>query len=147
MHPVSRIMSNIHACNGISIYFLLVAGTPSDFTATRIGYSVLELSWTAPADSTPPIAGYEVFLVVNGSQHSTSVTNTTETSTTVSEGLSLGTKYSFSVVAYSDALNTLPSRRKESQMVEISEQNSYDCNGYTEYVWQVYIFVCILSFI
>ena len=107
------------------LLFLSVAGTPSDFTVTRIGYNVLELSWTAPANSTSPIAGYEVFLAVSGSQNSTSVTNTNETSTTVSEGLSLGNMYIFFVVAYSEAMNTLPSSRSETQMVEISEQNSY----------------------
>ena len=136
-------MSNIHMYNGISISFLLVAVTPSDFNAKRIGYSVLELSWTAPANSTPPIAGYEVFLAVNGSPNSTSVINTTETSTTVSEGLFLGNMYIFFVVAYSDAINALPSAHSETQMVEISEQNSYHYRGYTEYmyVWQAYTFV------
>ena len=51
--------------------------------------------------------------------------STTETSITMSEGLSLGTKYSFFVVAYSDAMNTLASPHSERQMVEISEQSSY----------------------
>ena len=125
IHRLSHIMSNIYMYNGISVSFLLVAGTPSNFKVTRTGYSVLELSWTAPGNTTPPIAGYEVFLVVRGSQNSMSVTNTTETSTRLSEGISLGDMYSFFVVAYSDAMNTLPSPRSETQMVEISEQNRY----------------------
>ena len=115
----------MHSTITVPIFFFLVTDVPSDFTVTRIGYSVLELSWTAPASNTPPIAGYEVFLAVNGSQNNTSVMNTTETSITMSEGLSLGTKYSFFVVAYSDVMNTLPSPRSEPQKVELSEQDSY----------------------
>ena len=121
-------LSNNHMNHCICKSFHLVTGTPSDLIVRRIGYSVFELSWTAPPSNTPPIAGYEVFLEVKGSQGIRSVTNTTETRTTVSEGLSRCNVYSLFVVAYSDASNTLASPRSETQMIEISEQNSY-CNA------------------
>ena len=124
----------------ICIYFLLVTGTPSDFTVRRTGYSVFELSWTASPSNTPPIAGYEVFLEVRGSQNITSFINTTETRTTVSEGLSPCHVYILFVVAYSNASNTLSSPRSETQMIEISEQNSYS----NSYAVSLHIFsICI----
>ena len=41
--------------------FLLVTGTPVDFTATRTGLQTAFTSWTAPANNNPPVEGYEVF--------------------------------------------------------------------------------------
>ena len=104
-----------------------VTDTPSNVTATRTGYSTVELSWTAPTNNTPPVAGYEVFLAVNGSQSTMSMANTTATNVTISEGLTLGSTYGFFVVAYSDALNALPSARSETQMVELSEKKMTHC--------------------
>ena len=51
--------------------------------------------------------------------------NTTATNATISEGLTLGNTYGFFVVAYSDALNALPSARSENQTMGISEKK-YD---------------------
>ena len=104
-----------------------VTDTTSNFTATRTGYSTVELSWMAPANNTPPVAGYEVFLAINGSQTTMSMANTTATNATISEGLTLGNTYSFFVVGYSDALNALPSARSEARMVKISEKTTTHC--------------------
>ena len=41
--------------------FLLVTGTPINFTASRTGLQIADASWTAPASNTPPVEGYEVF--------------------------------------------------------------------------------------
>ena len=41
--------------------FLLVTGTPINFTTKRTGSQTAFTSWTAPASNTPPVQGYEVF--------------------------------------------------------------------------------------
>ena len=44
-----------------NIPFLLVTGTPINFIAIRTSLQTADTSWTAPASSTPPVEGYEVF--------------------------------------------------------------------------------------
>ena len=77
----------------------------------------MQLSWSAPASNTPPVAGYEVFYAESGSD-SESGGNTT--STTISVTLStIGVTYNFFVVAFSDAGNTLPSARSSNVTIAI----------------------------
>ena len=69
----------------------------------------MQLSWSAPATNTPPVAGYEVFYAECGSDATKSGGTTTSASTTISVTIrTLDVTYFF-VVAFSDADNTLPS--------------------------------------
>ena len=81
---------------------------PTNVQIVRTGEYTVQLSWSAPASKTPPVAGYEVFYAECGSDVSGT---TTSTSTTISVTLpTLDVTYLF-VVAFSDADNTLPSAR------------------------------------
>ena len=116
---------------------LTVADKPTGLTAVRTGYNVVELSWYAPAKSTPPIAGYEVFYAVSGIGHTQSRTTTTNTTNATLTGLALlNTSYDIFVVAFSDAINTLPSERSETLTLEMSK-----CAIIIN--WLIYIYIYI----
>ena len=84
--------------------------TPTNVQIARTGEYTVQLSWSAPASNTPPIAGYEVFYAESGSDASKSGGTTTSTSTTISMTLpNLGITYHLLVVAFSNADNALPS--------------------------------------
>ena len=89
----------------------------------RTDYKTVELSWSAPANDTPSIAGYEVFYTESssGTTQSGAVTASSVTSATLSVGLTFGNTYSFFVVAYSNEGNALPSAHSEKTMVELRE--------------------------
>ena len=96
-----------------------VAGTPTGVTATRTGYTTVNVSWTAPSTGTPP-ASYEVFYqltgVAMGSIVSGGITNNTELPLT---GLTLG-NYSIYVVGYgAEEEEALPSFNSETRTIMI----------------------------
>ena len=76
-----------------------VAGTPTDVTASRTGYTSVLVSWTAPS---PPPAGYEVFYQTSaGNSSRLSGGNTSNTELTLT-GLTLGEIYAIFVVAFGE---------------------------------------------
>ena len=99
-----------------------MTGTPTDLVSMRSGYDTVQLSWTAPASNTPPVAGYEVFYAVSGSDIAQSGGTTNETTITVTLP-TLGVMYDFFVVAFSDAPNSLPSARSDVATIELIELN------------------------
>ena len=83
---------------------------------------MVQLSWSAPASNTPPVAGYEVFYADSGSDATKS--GGTTTSTTISVTLpTLDVTYDLFVVAFSDANNTLPSARSSNVSIAIRKCN------------------------
>lgn len=74
---------------------VLVTGSPMNLVAARNGLTSVMLSWTAPISSTPPVAGFEVFYSLSGSDIVESGGTTPTTSFTVSNGLSPGNVYDF----------------------------------------------------
>ena len=94
--------------------------TPTDFESVKTGEYTVQLSWTAPASNTPPVAGYEVFYAESGSDNTQS--GGTTTSTTISVTLpTLGVKYDFFVIAFSDVDNALPSAHSNNSTLDLSE--------------------------
>ena len=94
--------------------------TPDNIQGVRTGEYTVQLSWSAPASNTPPIAGYEVFYAESGSDITKS--GGTTTSTTISVTLpTLGAIYDLFVVAFSDANNTLSSARSSNSTIDLSE--------------------------
>ena len=102
------------------ILLLTVMDTPINFTSVRTGLYTVQLSWSAPASKTPSVAGYEVFYTESGSDDTQS--GGTTTSTTICVTLpTMGVKYDFFVVAFSNADNTLPSAHSNNTTVDLSE--------------------------
>ena len=87
--------------------------------------NTVQLSWSAPASSTPPVAGYEVFYTESGSDNTQSGGNTTDNTTINVTMPTLGLTYEFFVVAFSDGPNSLPSKRSDVITIELSEFNSF----------------------
>ena len=81
----------------------------------------MQLSWSAPASTIPPIAGYEVFYAVSGGDATESGGTTIDTTTINVTLPALGAMYDLFVVAYSDAPNTLPSAHSSNSTVELCE--------------------------
>ena len=100
--------------------YLLVTDKPTDLMYELTGYNTVRLSWTAPANNTPPVASYEVFFKRSGSNSIESWANTTST-TVVLANIDLWSVCEFFVVAYSDAENTLPSTPSDKQAFELGE--------------------------
>ena len=97
-----------------------VTGTPTGVAVVRTGCYTVQLSWTPPANNAPPVAGYEVFYAVSGSDNTQSGGNTN--STNISMVLpTLDVIYDLFVVAYSDAANTLPSAYSTITTIDLSE--------------------------
>ena len=83
---------------------------PTNVTIVRTGEYTVQISWSAPASNTPPVAGYEVFYAESVSDASKSGGTTTSASTNISVTLpTLGVTYHLFVVAFSNADNALPS--------------------------------------
>ena len=83
---------------------------------------MVELSWSAPASSTPLIAGYEVFYAVSGSDVTHSGGSTTTSTTTINVTLpTLGVMYDIFVVAFSDSDNALPSKHSNNSTIVLTE--------------------------
>ena len=95
------------------ILSLIVAGTPTDLTATRLnaGLAHVQLSWSFVSG----VVGYEVFYQVNDSSTVVSVANTTNTTLNITSGLSSGVTYDFFVVSYCDS-SVLPSNRSTTSL-------------------------------
>ena len=103
--------------------FLAVTDTPTDVSIMRTGDNTVQVLWTAPASNTPPVAGYEVFYSVSGSDSTQS--GGTTSNTTISLVLPmLDIMYDIFVVAYSGAANTLPSARSRNISIYLSKFNS-----------------------
>ena len=104
------------------ILLLTVMDTPTNVMSVRTGLYTVQLSWSAPASNTPPLAGYEVFYAESGSDNNTQSGGTTTSTTSINVTLpTLGVKYDFFVVAFSDADNTLPSAHSNNTTVDLSE--------------------------
>ena len=92
----------------------------------RTGDYTVQLSWSAPASNTPPVAGYEVFYAESGSNTTESGGTTTSTSTTLSVTIpALNIIYDFFAVAFSDAENSLLSARSSIVTINMSKCNFY----------------------
>ena len=105
---------------------LIVADTPTNVMSELIGDQTIQLSWSAPASSTPSIAGYEVFYAVYGSNVTQSGGTTTTSTTTISVTLPiLDEKYDIFVVAFSDAGNALPSERSKNSTIILTEMGLF----------------------
>ena len=103
--------------------FLTVTGTPTNIMSVRTGDYTVQLSWSAPTSNTPPVAGYEVFYAVSGSDVTQSGGTTNDmTTTTISVTLlNQSGIYDFFVVAFSDADNAMPSARSSITTITLSE--------------------------
>ena len=103
---------------------LTVTGTPTNVKSELTDDYIVQLSWSAPASNTPPVAGYEVFYAVSGSDITQSGGTTTTDTTTINVALpltNLKDMYDFFVVAFSDADNTLPSAHSSNSTIDLSE--------------------------
>ena len=86
----------------------------------------MQLSWSAPASSTPSVAGYGVFYAESGSDATKSGGTTTAGTTTISVTLdTLGVTYDLFVVAFSNADNALPSARGSNATIKLGEFFSF----------------------
>ena len=101
------------------ILLLLVAGTPTDVTANRTGYTSVLVSWTAP--SSPP-AGYEVFhQTAAGDSSRLSGGNTSNTNLTLTR-LTPGETYYIFVVAFGKGgTPLLPSSHSNQAIIMLCE--------------------------
>ena len=108
------------------LYFVLtVTGTPTNVKSEMTGEYTVQLSWSAPASNTPPVAGYEVFFAASGSDVIQSGRITTDI-TSISVTLpSISGIYNFFVVAFTDADNALPSTRSSNSTIYLSEFTYY----------------------
>ena len=93
--------------------------TPTNVESRMTGEYTVQLSWSAPANNTPPVAGYEVFYAVSGSDVAQSAGTTTDI-TSISVTLPSGI-YNFFVVAFSNADNALHSARSSNSTIYLSE--------------------------
>ena len=97
---------------------------PTNLKSELNGEYTVQLSWSAPASNTPPVAGYEVFYAVSGSDITQSGGTTTTDTTTINVTLTLAnlrSNYNFFVVAFSDADNALPSAHSSNSTIDLSE--------------------------
>ena len=95
-----------------------VSDTPTDLSLTRLGTGVnhVQLSWTG---SSPR---YEVFYSLSGSDNIQSLVNTTDTTYSVTSGLTQGQTYEFFVVSYgNDGTTVLPSVNSSIESVTLSK--------------------------
>ena len=98
-----------------------MTGTPTNIKSEQTGEYTVKISWSAPASSTPPVAGYEVFYVASGSDVTQSGGTTTTGTTTITVTLpNLNGIYDFFVVAFSDADNALPSAPSSNTTIYLS---------------------------
>ena len=118
-----------------------VAGTPTNVTATRIGYNSVLVSWTAPLRLP---AGYEVFHQTTSDTDRLSVGNTTGTMMTVT-GLTLGVKYYIFVVSFgAERAPVLPSTHSNPPAI-VTLQWLKNCELHTKYnIVHITILVTIL---
>ena len=101
---------------------LTVTDTPTNVTKERTGNYTVQLSWSAPASNTTPVAGYEVFYAKSGSNGTVSGGTTSHTITTISVTLpTLYVIYDLFVVAFSDVANALPSAHSNNITIDLSE--------------------------
>ena len=99
-------------------YNYTVSDTPTDLSLTRLGTGLLhvQLSWTG---SSP---GYEVFYSLSGSNDIQSLVNTTNTTYSVTSGLTQDQTYKFFVVSYgNDSTPVLPSVNSSIESVTLSK--------------------------
>ena len=105
--------------------FVTVTGTPTTLTAVRTACKTVQLSWTAPANNTPPVSGYEVFYAVSGSNSTQSGGNITNTTMTLIIPI-IDVMYDLFVVAFSDVDYALPSAHSNTVTIDTGEFNSFD---------------------
>ena len=98
-----------------------VTGAPTDLNAVFTACTAVQLSWSAPANNTPPVTGYEVFYVVSGSNSTESGGTTTSTDIMIGLPFLDVTSYDLFVVAYSDAVSTLPSAHSTNITLDLGE--------------------------
>ena len=99
-----------------------MSDTPTNVTYMRTENDTVNLSWSAPASNTPPVAGYEVFYAVSGSISTQSGGTTTTNTTTMNVTFPiLDVMYDLFVVAFSDADNALPSAHSKHIPIDLSE--------------------------
>ena len=103
--------------------FVTVTGTPTGVIVMRTGCYTVQLSWAPPISNAPPVAGYEVFFELSGSNTTQSGGTATSTAITVVLPL-LNVTYELFVVAYSDAANALPSAHSNIVTIDMSEYYS-----------------------
>ena len=65
------------------VLVVTVTGTPTNVSIVRTGQYTIQLSWSAPASNTPPVAGYEVFYAESGGVVTQSGGTTTNTAISV----------------------------------------------------------------
>ena len=101
--------------------------TPTNVQSVVTEDNTVQLTWSSPASNTPPVAGYEVFYAVSGSDVTQSGGNTDTSTTTISVILPSQSDiylYDFFVVAFSDAdKNALPSAHSENSTVYLRKFN------------------------
>ena len=99
-----------------------MTGTPTNVINVRTGVYKVQLFWSAPTSSTPPVAGYEVFYAESGGDVTQSGGTTTIGTTTINVTLStLDVMYEFHVVAFSDTDNALPSPRSNNSTIVLTK--------------------------
>ena len=95
-----------------------VSNAPTNLTLTRLGTGLdhVQLSWSG---SSP---GYEVFYSLSGSDDIQSLVNTTDTTYSVTSGLTQDETYEFFVVSYcNDDTTVLPSVNSSIESVTLSK--------------------------
>ena len=128
----------------INYHFLLlpVTDTPTNVKSELTGYYIVQLSWSAPASNTPPVAGYEVFYAVSGSNITQSGGTTTTDTITINVTLTLANQsgmYDFFVVAFSDADNALPSAHSNNSTIDLSELGLFTMKAFSIHLMFVLI--------
>ena len=140
----------VYRCTAIVIIFipysfiLLVAGAPTNITASRTGYTSVLVSWSAPS---PPPASYvyEVFYQTSAGDHTRlSGGNTSNTELTLT-GLTLGETYWIFVVAFGkEGAPVLPSIHSAAAITTLCEFmhvkckiNKYIFNNFNSTVMQL----------
>ena len=96
-----------------------MTGTPTNVNIMRTEQYTVQLSWSAPASNTPPVAGYEVFYAMSGSNVTQNGGTTTDTTISVTLP-TMCTVYDFFVVAFSNTANALPSARSSNATIDSS---------------------------
>ena len=101
---------------------MTVTDKPTNVKSELTKYYTFKLSWSAPVSKTPPVAGYEVFYAVSGSDVIQSVGITTAGTTAINVTLpNQSGIYDFFVVTFSDADNALPSAHSSNSTVVLTE--------------------------
>ena len=102
---------------------LTVTDTPTNVESEMSGEYTVQLSWSAPANNTPPVVGYEVVYAVSGSDVTLSGGTTTDITSISVKLPNISAIYNFFVVAFSDADNALHSARSSNSTIYLSELN------------------------